>query len=98
MVQEVTIAELLDILHSADESSSLIESRLPAKESILYACDCTHVGLVDEKKIKRKSNGLFDMKSLVNDMDYQMLIITENQIICTAEYSINGDIKVLKRI
>ena len=79
------------------ETISLIESKLPAKERILYACDFTHVGLVDEKKFKRKSNGFFDVKSKFKDMQYLMLIITENQIICTERYSIKGDIKVLKK-
>lgn len=79
------------------ETISLIESKLPAKERILYACGFTHVGLVDEKKFKRKSNGFFDVKSKFEDMQYVMLIITENQIICTKRYSIGDDIKILKK-
>ena len=81
------------------EKISLIESKLPAKERILYAYNFDLIGLVDEKKFKRKRkiNGFFVEKSKYGDMHYLMLIITEKQIICTDTYSIHGDIKVLKK-
>ncbi len=77
------------------EEINIIESKLPTGEKILYASDFVHVGLVNEKMIKRKRNDFFEIK--LKNTDYLMLIITENQVICTNRYKYTQEIRFFKR-
>lgn len=78
------------------ETIKMIEEKLPSTEKILYACDFMHVGLLEEKQFKKKSNGFFDVKHKFRDLQYLMLVVTETMAICTDRYAYRGEIRFNK--